>query len=300
MSCLPPIGNFSKNIPKEEKETIQQKQLSTEMLEKIFSECDKSGKYSDLTSRYWKPSTITQCKNEQSECIRNLLMFIIKNLDKDINPEEMKVLKSYLENNDVLKSVNLLDVKNGLDSVKILIAKELWKLDRDLLYQLDEYSKTKKLPMRFNELTKIANIFRRIESAKSEENLTRSGELLEDAISDLIDNGMLNDAIDTLNIFDECFEKSKLDIETKEFLQSSLLSALKNIFQGLISKEDPSRALQIAERMPGKMKDQHIFLVIAYYLNKKNDLDSANSLISKISEESPFKKAALIAIQRSH
>lgn len=240
----------------------------SDLLQYIIAMCAVNNDYRKLTGDVWKSSTIEKCINGQSERIRNLLKFSIGNLNEKKNSEEIKALIAFLDKNEMSLSKNLLDVKNCLDENKILLAKVLGKVENKqegkmFLKNLKDYvsNESTKMPLRFEKFIEIADIFRKIESVKSNstQTLDVSAHNLGVAIQDLVDMNMIEEALHVFETFDQQMELSlknnnmdpiaKANVNLNEIIKNSKVLTGKKLVMQLIAIKKEDKALRILEEI---------------------------------------------------
>lgn len=237
-----------KELFPDEKRVVKKK-LSREILEKLFFYDDKiDPKESDLKSHFWNPSTITECKNEQSELISNFINCILENLNKNKHPKEFEFFSSILDENQILKSVNLLEVKNNLDSIKLLIAKHLGEVYSDIEKSILRYCEKKALPLRFSNLIEITKMYGHRKNALTLIPTLTALELSR-AVREFIDIGLIEAAIETEELFVKLKNNGVFSIDLINLHHRTALSNIRVFFE---TKGDINQKRRFEE----KIKDE--------------------------------------------
>lgn len=154
-------GDINFNFEEQPKSTTHEN--FGDLLENIFSYLDSGVQESvAVVSQGWNKHIIKQASREQAQELKGLLEFVDTLKSKKASPNEISRYKINDEKNPILKSINLLQIKEKLSDVKELLLIELRELDKGDLNSLVTYFDRHNLPAGFKDFIEILDIDKKI------------------------------------------------------------------------------------------------------------------------------------------
>lgn len=286
--------------PKEEvKEGLIDKALPTEMFEKCLSYLDGLNlQQANSVSRLWSERAIDTAKHEEFSKIKDFATFICENLKaSDANP--IKELFEVKNENKILNSVNLIQVKTSIHELKEKFLNILKNVDEEDLNKLEQLSKDTVKPKFFENVFSMAGIYKKIDQANHKPSDGQRDFALYQILNDVVKSDNVSEIIEVVNMIPDkenknrTFEKicqvltkrGDLDkaIEVANMISDAdnKGSALQDLPKKLAKNGNLDKAIEIANMIPDtdSGKGRHIrnlaFQDISGVLAQRGDIDKA-------------------------
>ena len=312
--------NFDKtsiNNPSEEDKQIQLNTFPPELFMKIFSYLNQIGRQSAVqVNSLWKPLVIDQVKTEQNLLVNKFINFIIENLDKQKYLKEINECKSILENHAILKSKDLLELKNSLLDIRNHLIYQLKHMELKELEDLKKKSFNQQAPIYFQELPGLASLYRTLdilrdgtmpnakffilrevikiflknnesyEALKIADSLDffNKSPVLESIASHFVEKGNLFKAIEVANAIPDSYSKFMMFNKIANTLSHEKL--IKNFF----SNDSLTKSIEVAKKIIYPSEKTHMLMGISNAFLINDNLDEANRIL-KIADEEAMKEA---------
>lgn len=285
---------FTDKTPPSSNIIVQAGELPVELLQEIFASFrEVERKALPWVCKDWSNVLATESHREHEKYFKPLITFLAGNLDrtKTADAEVIKYCESLLKNNEVLKSISVLQIKTDLSTHKADLITLLKKVDEKTLSLVSDFCKKNSIPPNFN-LGILTGLYLKLEDISISQNDLLENSLDQDTavreatliyISERFD-GMRCNIVLELAVYED-FDKA---LETTmEIYNPQLLSTpLTAIAKGLIKNGYYEKGLAIANSIPEKSTKIECLILISKELTRQKAYDKAIKAVKMLKQPS--------------
>jgi lipopolysaccharide biosynthesis regulator YciM len=281
---LPEAGDRGQVPSPTEKGIPPETALPPEMLQEIFGKLGAQDLSSTTTvDKTWQAHVITKATSDQNLLVKSLINAIVTFLQvqeksapadqKQTYKDQILKMQSLHKSNNVLESINLIQIKNNLNSLRDVFIQNLNGVSEDDLKKLKTLLAKQKMPQFFANLIEVALVNKEIEKAIQQTDPN-------------VKNFRLRELIQELSGYGEVDRTIELALSSPHALPDgdNKWVALSAIVAALSKKGQYDRAVEIANKLPSNQKTGALREIAVSYA-KRGDFDKAIATVDEIPSE---------------